>query len=29
MRLRAAAAGLAFDRRSGSALGYFARFSKT
>jgi ubiquinone/menaquinone biosynthesis C-methylase UbiE len=29
MRLRAAAAGLAFDRRSGSPLGYFARFSKT
>jgi ubiquinone/menaquinone biosynthesis C-methylase UbiE len=29
MRLRAAAAGLAFDRRSGSPVGYFARFSKT
>jgi ubiquinone/menaquinone biosynthesis C-methylase UbiE len=28
MRLHAAAAGLAFDRRAGSALGYFARFSK-
>jgi SAM-dependent methyltransferase len=28
MRLRAAAAGLGFERRSGSALGYFARFSK-
>jgi protein-L-isoaspartate O-methyltransferase len=28
MRLRAAAAGLAFERRSGNALGYFARFSK-
>jgi ubiquinone/menaquinone biosynthesis C-methylase UbiE len=28
MRLRAAAAELEFERRSGSALGYFARFSK-
>jgi SAM-dependent methyltransferase len=28
MRLRAAAAGLGFERRSGNALGYFARFSK-
>jgi SAM-dependent methyltransferase len=28
MRLRAAAAGLGFERRSGHALGYFARFSK-
>jgi protein-L-isoaspartate O-methyltransferase len=28
MRLRAAAAGLEFERRSGNALGYFARFSK-
>ncbi|HET8976049.1 MAG TPA: class I SAM-dependent methyltransferase [Solirubrobacterales bacterium] len=28
MRLRAAAAGLEFERRSGSALGFFARFSK-
>ena len=28
LRLRAAAAGLSFERRSGSALGYFARFSK-
>jgi ubiquinone/menaquinone biosynthesis C-methylase UbiE len=26
MRLRAAAAGLSFERRSGTALGYFARF---
>jgi ubiquinone/menaquinone biosynthesis C-methylase UbiE len=29
MRLRAAATGLAFDRRTGSPVGYFARFSKT
>jgi SAM-dependent methyltransferase len=28
MRLRAAAAGLGFERRSGNALGYFARFTK-
>jgi SAM-dependent methyltransferase len=28
MRLRAAAAGLGFERRSGNALGYFVRFSK-
>jgi SAM-dependent methyltransferase len=28
MRLRAAAAGLEFERRSGNALGFFARFSK-
>jgi SAM-dependent methyltransferase len=28
MRLRAAGAGLEFDRRSGNALGFFARFSK-
>jgi SAM-dependent methyltransferase len=28
MRLRAAAAGLEFQRRSGGALGFFARFSK-
>jgi ubiquinone/menaquinone biosynthesis C-methylase UbiE len=28
MRLRAAAAGLTFEQRSGNALGYFARFSK-
>jgi SAM-dependent methyltransferase len=28
MRLRAAAAGLGFERRSGNPLGYFARFSK-
>ena len=28
MRLRAAAAGLKFERRSGSGLGYFARFAK-
>jgi ubiquinone/menaquinone biosynthesis C-methylase UbiE len=28
MRLRAAAAELEFERRSGSVLGYFARFSK-
>jgi len=28
MRLRAAAAGLAYERRVGSALGYFARFAK-
>jgi ubiquinone/menaquinone biosynthesis C-methylase UbiE len=28
LRLRAAAVGLSFERRSGSALGYFARFSK-
>jgi SAM-dependent methyltransferase len=28
MRLRAAAAGLGFKRRSGNALGYFARFAK-
>jgi SAM-dependent methyltransferase len=28
MRLRAAAAGLGFERRSGNALGYFARFAK-
>jgi SAM-dependent methyltransferase len=28
MRLRAAAAGLVFERRSGSVLGFFARFSK-
>jgi SAM-dependent methyltransferase len=28
MRLRAAAAGLGFERRSGTALGYFARFLK-
>jgi ubiquinone/menaquinone biosynthesis C-methylase UbiE len=28
LRLRAAGAGLAYERRSGSALGYFARFSK-
>jgi SAM-dependent methyltransferase len=28
MRLRAAASGLGFERRSGNALGYFARFSK-
>jgi ubiquinone/menaquinone biosynthesis C-methylase UbiE len=28
MRLRAAAAGLEFERRSGTALGFFARFSK-
>lgn len=28
MRLRAAAAGLVFERRSGNALGYFARFAK-
>lgn len=28
MRLRAAAAGLTFERRSGHALGFFARFSK-
>jgi SAM-dependent methyltransferase len=28
MRLRAAAAGLSFERRSGSPLGFFARFSK-
>jgi ubiquinone/menaquinone biosynthesis C-methylase UbiE len=28
MRLRAAGAGLAFDNRVGSALGYFARFTK-
>jgi SAM-dependent methyltransferase len=28
MRLRAAAAGLGFERRSGTALGYFARFSR-
>jgi SAM-dependent methyltransferase len=29
MRLRANGAGLAFERRAGSALGYFARFSKS
>jgi SAM-dependent methyltransferase len=29
MRLRASGAGLAFERRVGSALGYFARFAKT
>ena len=28
MRLRAAAAGLTFERRAGNALGFFARFSK-
>lgn len=28
MRLRAAAAGLSFEHRSGNALGFFARFSK-
>jgi SAM-dependent methyltransferase len=28
MRLRASGAGLAFERRLGSALGYFARFAK-
>jgi ubiquinone/menaquinone biosynthesis C-methylase UbiE len=28
MRLRAAAAGLAYERRVGNALGFFARFSK-
>ena len=28
MRLRASGAGLAFERRVGSALGYFARFAK-
>jgi SAM-dependent methyltransferase len=28
MRLRAAGAGLEFERRSGNALGFFARFSK-
>jgi SAM-dependent methyltransferase len=28
MRLRAAAAGLEFDRRSGNVLGFFARFNK-
>jgi SAM-dependent methyltransferase len=28
MRLRAVGAGLAFERRSGNALGFFARFSK-
>jgi ubiquinone/menaquinone biosynthesis C-methylase UbiE len=28
LRLRAAAVGLSFERRSGTALGYFARFSK-
>jgi SAM-dependent methyltransferase len=28
MRLRAAAAGLTFERRSGSVFGFFARFSK-
>jgi SAM-dependent methyltransferase len=28
MRLRAAAAGLPYERRVGNALGYFARFSK-
>ena len=28
MRLRAAAAGFAFERRVGNALGFFARFSK-
>ena len=28
MRLRAAGAGLVFERRTGSALGFFARFSK-
>ncbi|MGH2957934.1 MAG: class I SAM-dependent methyltransferase [Solirubrobacterales bacterium] len=28
LRLRAAGAGLAYERRSGSALGYFARFAK-
>jgi SAM-dependent methyltransferase len=28
MRLRAAAAGLTLERRSGNALGYFARFTK-
>jgi protein-L-isoaspartate O-methyltransferase len=28
MRLRASGAGLAFERRSGNALGYFARFKK-
>ena len=28
MRLRAAGAGLSFERRSGSPLGFFARFSK-
>jgi SAM-dependent methyltransferase len=28
MRLRAAAAGLEFERRSGNALGFFARFNK-
>ena len=28
MRLRAAAAGLGFERRSGNVLGFFARFSK-
>jgi SAM-dependent methyltransferase len=29
MRLRASGAGLTFERRVGSALGYFARFSKS
>jgi SAM-dependent methyltransferase len=28
MRLRAAAAGLEFERRSGNRLGFFARFAK-
>jgi ubiquinone/menaquinone biosynthesis C-methylase UbiE len=28
LRLRAAGAGLSFERRSGNALGYFARFAK-
>jgi ubiquinone/menaquinone biosynthesis C-methylase UbiE len=28
MRLRAAAAGLAYERRAGNALGYFALFNK-
>ena len=28
MRLRAAAAGLEFERREGGRLGYFARFAK-
>ena len=28
LRLRAAAAGLTYEQRSGNALGYFARFGK-